>query len=346
LKKNHKKEKTLHTMDDIPFLSRDTFNQSYHIAEPKKFKTTELKIQLTKDTVIQHRKGILLLGMNYDITGNTKIEQYTDTIRMNTLYDLGYDVVGLSQRWSNNQITKKGSGVVPPPHIDAYFQEDRFFRHMKRYYTLGSLERISMVILDYFWLEIGYYTSNYGLNWPAKCRYIFQNTGAKYVIIPVPITNQKGDPKQESQHYEDFKKMGQGFLNNSNPIIKIWGHDLYKNPLITADRVTDNVLRSQYNNRHSESQLGQFTSRQFWVICRDPKAYEDFDDYIKEDNLQEKSKYKYKYSLEDPGDVKPDYFQKKKMKTFSQAVNVNEKTTSQMNKYRMPSLVKLYHKAD
>lgn len=118
---------------------------------------------ITHDT----RRGVavVLLGLHY--RPESPLE--SDTIRVDALVGFGYNVLTASEAPSTST-----------RHLDVNFKLKRGIESLISYLSGVS----NMIVLDYFWLQEGYYNTRYGTNWAKKVSLLFGHPETIAVLLP------------------------------------------------------------------------------------------------------------------------------------------------------------------
>jgi hypothetical protein len=200
---------------------------------------------------VSSNQSVMLLAMQSPVTPNSAASsqirsKQPDDARSNSLRTLGVPVVTVS-------LLERDIGQVG--HVGCNFKTSRGIK------ALLELPAPKVLLLDYFWLQKDYYTTNYGDNWQTKVEMLFncsQWTNLAVVILPIGVD--AGDSmRTQMVAMTNSKATANHFVMTNEEALK-W------HPLVAHTVKVDAELHEMGNGRQHQGQITRCDG--FCVIMR------------------------------------------------------------------------------
>lgn len=173
--------------------------------------------------------------------------------KKNTLFLLAMNRVSASdiarvvelEKFYNVITVSESSVLTQGDHIDTFFKNDRTIHPiLDRIEKCHNAGQHITIILDYFWLQDGYYTYRYGMNWLKSGGKVAQmlDAGADIIILP-----RDGGSKRELDHMLiDTRLNYEEIVLKDNPLWVGTENETVRNSLISQNRGDNSMHVSRY----------------------------------------------------------------------------------------------------
>lgn len=120
-------------------------------------------------------------------------------------------------------------------HVTIKFKQQAAIERLMRDYPHAQA-----YMLDYFWLQVGYYEDNYGENWPEKAAAIFAS-GWRPRVVVLPIDKVEDPRRQKSSMREQMKRLGSLGLSSFEIGVDDELHPLVRSSMRVEDALFDRM---------------------------------------------------------------------------------------------------------
>jgi hypothetical protein len=203
-----------------------------------------------KYTVASSGQSVMILAMQSPVSPNpaasSLVRPQPDHARCSSLRSQGLPTATVS-------LLPRRPGKVGHTCVD--------FKHNRGIKTLLQLPAPKVLLLDYFWLQKGYYKSNYGDNWPAKVSLLFNcSQWANLAVVILPIGVDFDDAMWTQMEEMKTREATANHFVMTNEEAMEW------HPLVAHTVKVDAELHAMGNGRHHEVQITRCDG--FCVIMR------------------------------------------------------------------------------